>query len=263
MPRINDVGQSEHTITKQEILLKTINTVYFALTAIRNKGYDATFNWIDTNSGSGKNQDFNCDGSPVIFQTAMMQKNWPHEIYCIEKSPANISSLKNSMIQRDNVRFFNCDHNEVVPSILSEFKKIPYGMLYHDPNGEPSWNMLCDASNNFNSRKMDFLIHISVTNGVKRLFNHGRDDLYHSLQKIDKKYWYILPCHHIGSDAFQWCFLLGTNYDRFKSLKTIGYVRFDESAGESILNIVNHLKRTPPEEMIASQKPLNAFFGVV
>mgnify|MGYP001254996656 FL=1 len=261
MPKINNVGQSEHTVTKQEILLDTINAVYYALYGIKKKhGYNITFNWIDANSGCGKNLSCNCDGSPVIFQESMMQKKWPHMIYCVEKDPENIDSLKKSMIQNRFVRYFNCDHNEIIPTILTEIGDSPYGILYHDPNGEPSWNMLIDAANIQNTRKLDFLIHMSATNGVKRLSRFGRSDLYNSVQKINKKHWYILPCHHIGSDAEQWCFLFGTNLEHFNSLKRIGYARIDESAGEAILNVVNHKKNTSPSDMIAPQKPLNAFF---
>jgi len=264
MPKINNVGQSHHTIVKQDMLCKTINAEYYALSGIGMKrGWDITFNWIYTNSGNGKHPEYGCDGSPVIFQDEMIQKKHPYMVYCIEKDPNNIESLKNSMIQNDYVKYYNADHNEVIPRILSNLNYNSHGILYHDPNGEPSWDMLINASRNQKTNKVDFLIHVSVTNGVKRLLHQGRGDLIDSIRKINKSYWYILPCHHIGSDAFQWCFLFGTQFEEFKSLKHVGYKRLDESDGESILNIVNHKKQTPPREMIASQKPLNAFLGVI
>lgn len=272
MPVINGVGQSNHTLTKQMILKDIINSVYRPIYGLSEKnskkGLPAKviFNWIDTNAGTGYNVEFGCDGSPVIFQNEMIQKNYPYRMYCIEKNRENINELQKTLIPSSNITFVNGNHNSAIKNVLSDLKQKKYqqyGILYHDPNGYPSWDMLIESSNRWETAKLDYLIHIAATT-IKRVVNGlGKDSsLLDMISKIDKRYWYIRECHYLGSDATQWCFLLGTNYKDYSSLKSIGFKRVDTSSGESIMNIFNHTKSTSYSNMVLSQKPLSAFVKV-
>ena len=107
--------------------------------------------------------------------------------------------------------------------------------------------------------KIDIVIHLNATS-IKRNIGAGFTDksLYDQLKRINKKKWYVHLCHPMGSDAWQWIMLVGTNYIGW-NLKSINFHGLDEPEGQAILNFTNHKKGTPYTEMVAPQKIFDGF----
>lgn len=259
-------GYSQHhTPTKQTILESIINRTCQTITGFRiqNSRIPYTFHWIDAYSGPGINPEVSCDGSPLIFQNTVIKNDLPYKAFCIDSNPDHITELKTRIGYDPGFRFFVGDNSKVVPEIVSEITDSPYGILYLDPNGEPNWDMAETVAYMHQFKHMDILMHFTATS-YKRSVGAGirGEDIVDRLKSINKRHWFICPCHHIGSDKHQWVMVLGTNYDKWKGLKRLGFFDINTPMGEALLNTFNHNRHTLPEDMKASQKPLTAFFGV-
>lgn len=249
-------GSSNHTIRKQELLSIVIQEFCNVMRGISIK-YKKTHKiyWIDSYSGNGYYDDFKCDGSPVIFKKTMLKNGFDYNGFCIDKSEKYISELKNRLLD-DKIQCISGDNETVITDVL---KKIPYngyGILYLDPNGMPNWNIV----NSLKHHNIDILLHFPATS-IKR--NIGAKniilDLKQELELINKKTWYICPCHHINSDAWQWCMLFGSNYNGWHGLKKEQFYDISTSKGESILNVFNHTKGVSYSDLKLPQMPLDLF----
>lgn len=267
MPVVNGRGYSQyHTPKKQELLTSLIKKTCGALRGIHLKHpqKNTTFHWVDAYAGPGYNTEVGCNGSPLIFQETVRLLKWPYLGYCIDKEVSSIRTLESNLKGDRYFSLYPGDCAEVIPEIFrTDITGDPYGILYMDNNGAPDFKTAGYVSGFDRLRHMDFVFHLPATS-VKRNYGAGftPDDLYDKLMKINKTKWFICSCHPVGSDAWQWVMILGTNYMGWKGLKSLGFYEITSSEGEAILNFVNHNKRTPPEMMKASQKPLSAFIGV-
>ncbi len=253
-------GHSSHTIRKQYILEDVIERTCGALRGISIKtGYSTPFNWIDAYAGTGANPEEGCLGSPAIFKKLMQKFNWPYCARCIDAEKTHIQELKTAIGDDNQFRFYIGDNSKVLPGIITRIRHFSYGILYLDPNGSPNWSMLSEISQSNKMDKLDILIHIPATS-IKRNIGAGFTEktLYENLKSINKKHWHIHLCHPMGTDAWQWIMIIGTNYIGW-NLKAIGFHGLDTPEGQAILNFTNHVKGTPYTDMVAPQTTLSGF----
>ena len=155
--------------------------------------------YVDMNAGSGWNGGVNCIGSPMLFLEEATKHDFEKDVHFIEENPESVASLSERLRVGgfDNFYIWNGNHNDVLPTILQKTEK-RYGLVYHDPNGLPSFDLLRDASKNPNFRFVDVLIRISGTNykrirnGTKKVSSTIRyPNLKDQLKSINKKEWII------------------------------------------------------------------------
>jgi hypothetical protein len=253
-------GHSKHTIRKQYVLEDVIEKTYGALKGISIKrGIEIPFNWIDAYAGTGTNPEEGCLGSPVIFKNIMNKYNWPYCARCIDKIPEHIQMLKGVVNYDNRFRFYIGDNSEILNGIVKRMPNNQFGILYLDPNGSPNWDVISEISQSITLNKIDILIHTPATS-IKRNIGAGfaKKTLYDNLKSINKKHWHIHLCHPMGSDAWQWIMIIGTNHISW-NLKSINFHGLDTPEGQAILNFVNHTKNTPSDKMVAPQTLLSGF----
>lgn len=246
-------GQSEHTEEKQYGLSKILGQWLSIVDRITTKyKIDRPILYADMNAGSGWNEEVNCIGSPLLFLNEAKTHTFKRDVYFIESNTNALIELAERVYEVGELdaNLINGNHNEVMPEIVKKHNGL--GLIYHDPNGLPSFDLLRSLSQFRNFDKVDILIRISGTN-YKRIRN-GVDsfgkkrqileligkypNLKDQLKSINKKQWIIRDI--IDPDPYQWTFLLGTNWTEYKAWESQGFYKIDSSKGAAILNRVSH-----------------------
>lgn len=226
MPIDNNIGHGNCTASKQEglsIILRqhiAIVKYIFAKPYIKPKQYI----YIDLYAGSGKNQEEDCDGSPVIFLREAIG-NIDYRAFFIEVEPGNSIYLRAAVSFANHHEVILGDNRDVLPRILQSIPPKSYGLIYADPNGLLDFDLLADAAKK--CPKLDVLIRYQAAS-YKR---NGRTLSRENLLKI-KSQWILRQ----PEDKHQWTFLFGTNYVDYKAWKTHGFYRWDDPIGIDIFN---------------------------
>jgi hypothetical protein len=253
---MTEQGQSEHTEEKQYGLGKVLSQWLSIVDRIVAK-YKITSPvlYVDMNAGSGWNKEVNCIGSPLLFLSESDKHTFKKEIYFIESNVNSLVELGESILacnpkDIDSCTLLNGNHSEILPNIIK--RRAGLGLIYHDPNGLPSFDLLREIYNQPSAAKVDILIRISGTN-YKRIRN-GVDsfgkkrqissligkypNLKDQLKSINKKQWIVRDI--IDPDPYQWTFLLGTNFVDFKAWESQGFYKIESSKGAAILNRISY-----------------------
>jgi len=241
-------GQSkDHTNEKQYGLGKVLGQWLSVMDSIVAK-YKITSPvlYVDMNAGSGWNKEVNCIGSPLLFLSESEKHSFKKAIYFLEESANSVVELGEQILAVEPKDMTSChllvgDHCETLPAIAEKHRG--YGLIYHDPNGLPSFDLLREIYQQPNMAKVDILIRISGTN-YKRIRNGTKavsstiryPNLKDQLKSINKKQWIIRDI--IDPDPFQWTFLLGTNWIEYKDWNAQGFYKVESSRGAAILNRV-------------------------
>jgi len=257
--------QSQYTPEKQYGLRKVLGQWLSIIDCIKFKACNGYYTldmreiakkdilYVDMNSGSGWNTEVNCVGSPLLFFEEAVKHDFGKDVHFIEKNAESAISLSERlrMAEFDNFHIWNDDHNNVLPAIIQKNEK-RYGLIYHDPNGMPSFDLLRNVSESPNFRFVDVLIRISGTN-YKRIRNGTKavsstiryPNLKDQLKSINKKEWIIRDIKDDEMpDPYQWTFLLGTNWTKYPDWEKQGFYKISSSKGAAILNRVTY---TTPE----------------
>jgi hypothetical protein len=247
--------QSKYTLEKQYGLGKILSQWLSVMDRIVPKWkITSPILYVDMNAGSGWNEEVNCIGSPLLFLSESEKHNFKKEIYFLEANANSVVELGEQILATEPKDMTSChllvgDHCESLPGIVA--KHHGYGLIYHDPNGLPSFDLLKEICQRQNAAKVDILIRISGTNykrirnGTKAVSSTVRyPNLKDQLKSINKKQWIIrdiVDKDENGNprpDPFQWTFLLGTNWTEYKAWESQGFYKIESSKGAAILNRV-------------------------
>lgn len=217
--------------------------------------YPSTYFYADMNAGPGHNDSVDIPGSPVIFLDAVKQVsttknyNMKHETYFIEQNTEYTDRLKTTInMLNSNSAIINGNHKEELIPICNKLKVKTLGLIYHDPNGEISFDTLKKVF--FNKRgythTIDLLIRVSATTLKRDRTRHPKlKDKHKSLseyiKEINKTTWLIKKPEE--NDKFQWTFIFGTNYANMNAYKKKGFFRLETEEGQEILKKLDFTKK--------------------
>ncbi len=257
-------GQGDHTPEKQYGLEKLLGQWMAIIDQIKRKEAAGIYKpslseiirrpaiYIDMNAGCGYNYEVNCIGSPLMFASLRSGFGFDIDAYFLESDPASVHSLRSALPGADGkFEIVHCDSNEGIFDIIQQKDK-SYGLIYHDPNGVPSFDALGKLSQLTKCHFVDFLIRLSGTNykRVRRGLNeYGKKNnipelisKYPTLEEqprmIKKKEWLIRNI--IDPDPQQWTFLFGTNWTNYPAWEKHGFYKISSPTGSSILRRVNY-----------------------
>lgn len=249
MPVKNGIGYGQYTLDKQfglEMLFKYHMSVVREVLG-NHPNFPQIYHYIDTNAGSGHNEELDCDGSPLIYEKEIRQIGIGGKSWLIEREPENADILRDLV----GGEIIIGDNRDVLHGIIARLPWRAFGLLYHDPNTVPDFDLLTKACRNSRMYKMDILIRCSGTS-IKRARSAYPDkfcNLQEYLSKINKKYWLVRRLAH--GDRHQWTFLFGTNWKDIKDWKKRGFYRIDSAEGKQILHTITY---TAPEKASMGQQ---------
>ena len=239
----------------QGVLNLHINCVEAIFRKYRNRKWpEKTYYYFDINAGWGN--DYH---SPIVFLKEMYKRrkisNLDFHAVFIEKDREHFECLMDKVICliesfdneeqnyfETNITLEEGDHEEIMRKYYSDGAD-KFGLLYHDPDGIPSFGLLRDISKVYN--RLDFLINCPAT-AIKRTLknnicrNHTKRLSTH-LYSITKKYWIIRS----PISPWQWTRLLGTNWDAFPEFRKRDFFKLKSIKGREIMN---HLDYTNNEK---------------
>lgn len=187
--------------------------------------------YIDTNAGPGNYAAHGApqvDGSPLIFLDVAVQQLAGYEALFIERDAGEYERLARNTRpwlsdgRRRSARAIAADANEIIPICGPE--EYRYGLIYHDPNGPPDWELLRSAAARF--PRVDILVNLNCTS-IKRVRGaHGQDapDLLSGLARIGKQYVYHTATTH---GKWQWLMAMLTNFEP-RDWRSQGIIKYND-----------------------------------
>lgn len=234
MPVTKGQGQSDITNIKEADFHIFLSEWWLTLAknALRRwQKYNNRLVYIDTNAGSGFNENCNCPGSPIIFCRAAKNADINYHAFLIEIDQDYALQLEDR-VDQFNARVIQGDNRQITLDILSQLPPNTLGLIYIDPNGIPDWDLITKICKHQNAKTMDVLIRYN-TNAVWRNLHNGKLALPDALEQVRsyKKNWFGKQVE--PSDKWYWSFLLGINYP-FKDWQKRGWLSFQTEAGKAL-----------------------------
>lgn len=242
MPSTTGVGHSKYSRLKQSHFRSIISEHLAICRRIfwRHSWAERNYLFFDMNAGPGYTEEYG-DGSPLIFLQEAHKHDIPYEAAFFEKEPELRTALDTNIKARTNRNGWSImgPHEEMEPDFFRAWhdlyeameRKKWFGMLYHDPNGFPSFDIVKRFAASECFQFMDVMIYLSATT-VKRCKEQGKGRLSEHLFGINKKYWLIRE--PIG--PHQWTFLVGTNWKDFPKFVDLRFKPLDSTAGQRIFD---------------------------
>jgi hypothetical protein len=204
---------------------------------------------IDLNSGSGRNEDARCDGSPIVFleMAAQHRPNFKaffcdHDLKAIEALSARVGST---------AYCFGCDNREilaVVSAAIAKAERNPsysVGTVVCDPNGYTGDAMPHEEIAQFAQRheRIDLIFNLNVSTyqwmkGNIRLRRKGWESKFcPSIREFPamfhRRHWLISEIRSPGR-GHRFVILIGRNFPT-DGHRSMGHYRFESIDGERIL----------------------------
>lgn len=272
MPIVDDVGHSDYTVPKMEVL-SSIFDMHLMITQAVIKKYPSfrqKYRYVDMTAGkglvpysdivskvnrihalewSGRSliHDGKLLGSPLVFLTIAESEKAQilyrgdfiednNENYQeLDDAIKNHSRLNNWQEMKTKIFLHNNNYEQVIPELFISRDDKELGLVFIDPSGnKPNLETLKYITQM--RPKMELLLYLTATN-IKREFGYTKKYLSDYMREIGKEYWLIKK--PIKGDKFQWTFLLGSNSDIFKDYKRIDFLRLDSAEAQKFFPILN------------------------
>jgi len=244
----NTHGESCVTALKQYNFEEIITTHIDTTKAILKKHTwaDQKYWYFDLNAGPGKYTSHKYgrteETSPIIFLKKAIDKKIPSNVILYENDKKSYASLLNSISTLNIPNGLSLDisiHNSSNERLI-RYYTIPteksFGLIYHDENGRPDFNLLSRFFK-INHPKIDLLINCNC-NATKRSAQvHQAPRLYQYLETINKKHWLIRQPYK--SDAWQFSMIIGSNWPDFPKFKKLGFLDKDSPEGQKLFKKLN------------------------
>lgn len=256
MAKVNGIGISDYTPTKQRHFREILNTHLIINEQIFKKHsswnrIDPYYWYFDIYAGDGKPN--NNLGSPLIFLNLAKNKQLKVKAIFIEKVKKNFKKLKVNTIDYvfKNAQLFlhYGDNKNILPEYFIPSVNYRYGLLYSDPNGISDFEILSKISNYPCYNRLDILINVPSA-AIKKarcspLCKNHNKNLIEYIKTINKQYWLIREPYlsnnngkkiNDRSGSWQWTFLIGSNWNNFPRFKKLGFHEINSDRGQEILN---------------------------
>ena len=200
---------------------------------------DRLYYFVDTNSGTGRNDEWDCSGSPIVFLDVIKKSGLSYRAFFIDKDEGSLCLLEKRIGNNSNCYYIHGDNAVVLSKVLNDIPHGSLGIIYHDPNKCPDYDLFKHADNHCNAQRLDLLIRCNST-GIKRARskNNGIPDLadYTKLKKPNG--WMIQE----PQSKFQWTFLFGSNWENINPWKIHEFHDLNSPKGQAIFNKTNYTK---------------------
>lgn len=231
------MNYSDWTDTKNEVVRGIFTWLLTSSRSVMER-YPHTYpdyRYFDMNAADGS-------GSPRFFIDAACRLGVPYRALFIEQNRTQHAALLAAHSRNQFVDIRHGDHTTILPLACQQLVKKPYGLIYNDPCGIPSFETLADVSGLPAIEHIDILINCPAT-AIKRARNAFKRTTYYlieELDKIQKKRWLVRAPPKGGTFArWQWTVLLGTNWDDVQNWRAQQVYRVDSPEGQEVLRRLN------------------------
>lgn len=248
------VGSGATTVNKQTDLGAILDIhMRISKSVLSQSWTDGCYYYFDANAGPGVDEN-GITGSPLIFLDKATSNNLNYRAFFIEENADCYNSLVGYVGARGGVTIINGDHKEKGCGLISASRLGKLGLLYHDPNGVPSFEWLASLSRQKEFKAIDFMISLGA-NGLKRARRRNGDTellyLHEYLATVNKKRWIIRK----PQGKWQWTFVIGSNWEKFPNWANRYFYDLNSPEGKQVLINLSLTKKEVAEEVQTS------FFG--
>lgn len=192
--------------------------------------------YVDMHAGPGQLEDElgPFDGSPLIFAHLANEHDLPHLAWHFDESEVIATQLLATLGPESFVGAVRCEDG--LPVLVDRISQPTrrYGLIYADPIGK---EIPVDALNTAADRlpRVDLMAYVSGTAYKRR--RNGR--LFTDVSAIRKKHALVRE----PQTAWQWTFVLWTNWADFPEWRKRGFYRADSTQGRRILDELNYTRQ--------------------